>query len=192
MINSFSSEPKRKNFSIILDNNLFSSEYPQKYLTCILFYEKLYQYKKLQQQIEKIEKNKDNNDFLDLDDNLISSIRNSLKDDKNVNIHRHAKIFTSVLPTINIDDHIIGDPININLDLKPIRSAINQPVFKLKNYFIPKCICLVSIHPYIKLYQKILAHIYNYGCSQANEMPLEKIITNLIIEVPIPPRGLFY
>ena len=53
-----SSEPKRKIFSIILDNNLFSSEYPQKYVTCILFYEKLSQYKKLQQQIEKIEKNK--------------------------------------------------------------------------------------------------------------------------------------
>ena len=190
--NPTSSEPKRRNFSIILDNNLFSSEYPQKYLTCILFYEKLYQYKKLQQQIEKIEKNKDNKDFLDLDDNLISSIRNSLKDDKNVNIHRHAKIFTSVLPSINIDDHIIGEPINSSkFDTNQMRNTINQPIFKLKNYFIPKCICLVSIHPYIKVYQKILANIYNYGCSQANEIPLEKIITNLIIEVPIPPRGLY-
>ena len=66
---------KREIFSIILDNNLFSSEYPQKYLTCILFYEKLSQYKKLQQQIEKIEKNKDNPDFFNIDENYINSIR---------------------------------------------------------------------------------------------------------------------
>jgi hypothetical protein len=43
-------EPKA--FSVILDNNLFSSDYPQKYLTCLLFYEKVSQYKLLQLNIE--------------------------------------------------------------------------------------------------------------------------------------------
>jgi hypothetical protein len=66
-----------------------------------------------------------------------------------------------------------------------------QPMNKLKYYYIPKCICLLSIHPRIKLFQKILSHIYNYGLSQNVEIPLEKIITNLIIEVPLPPRGLY-
>ena len=190
LIHSASSDPKRKIFSIILDNNLFSSEYPQKYLTCILFYEKLSQYKKLQQQIEKIEKNKDN-DFIDLDETLISSIRSSLKDEKNVNIHRHNKILTSILPSINIDDHVIEDPNMGKLEIGNMRNTLNQPIFKLKYYYIPKCICLVSIHPYIKLYQKILSNIYSYGCSVNNEIPIEKIITNLIVEVPIPPRGLY-
>ena len=190
IIHSASSDPKRKIFSIILDNNLFSSEYPQKYLTCILFYEKLSQYKKLQQQMEKIEKNKDN-DFIDLDETLISSIRSSLKDEKNVNIHRHNKILTSILPSINIDDHVIEDPNMGKLEIGNMRNTLNQPIFKLKYYYIPKCICLVSIHPYIKLYQKILSNIYSYGCSVNNEIPIEKIITNLIIEVPIPPRGLY-
>ena len=185
------SVPKRMIFSIILDNNLFSSEYPQKYLTCIVFYEKLTQYKKLQQQMEKIEKNKDNPNLIDLDDTLISSIRNSLKDEKNSNIHRHNKILTSILPTIKIDDHYIGDPNIGNIEIGQMRSSINQPLAKLKNYYIPKCICLVSIHPYIKLYQKILSNIFTYGQSVNNEIPLEKIITNLIIEVPIPPRGLY-
>ena len=37
----------------------------------------------------------------------------------------------------------------------------------------------------------ILSNIYNYGLSQNLEIPLEKIITNLIIEVPLPPRGLY-
>ena len=185
------SVPKRMIFSIILDNNLFSSEYPQKYLTCILFYEKLTQYKKLQQQIEKIEKNKENPDEINLDDTLISSIRNSLKDEKNFNIYRHNKILTSILPTVKIDGHYIGE-LNIgNFDFSQVRNSINQPINKLKNYYIPKCICLVSIHPYIKLYQKILSNIFTYGQSMNNEIPLEKIITNLIIEVPIPPRGLY-
>ena len=184
------SESKREVFSIILDNNLFSSEYPQKYLTCIKFYEKLSQYKKLQQQIEKIEKNKDNPNFIDFDETLISSIRNSLKDDKNNDIRKHNKMLTSILSPVSVDDHVIEDPNMGNFDLGQQRNTINQPIFKLKYYFIPKCICLVSIHPYVKLYQKILTNIYNYGLSP-NEIPLENIITNLIIEVPIPPRGLY-
>ncbi len=40
---------REKRFSVILDNNLFSSEYPKKYLIYIKFYEKLSKYKKLQQ-----------------------------------------------------------------------------------------------------------------------------------------------
>ena len=41
-----------KAYSIILDNNLFSSDNPQKYLTCFLFYEPISKYKKLQLNIE--------------------------------------------------------------------------------------------------------------------------------------------
>ena len=40
-----------KKFSVILDNNLFSSEYPQKYLTCFIFYENLEQYKEFCEEI---------------------------------------------------------------------------------------------------------------------------------------------
>ena len=43
----------RNIFSVILDNNLCSSEYPQKYLTCCVFYEKISLYKKLEEEIEK-------------------------------------------------------------------------------------------------------------------------------------------
>ena len=182
---------KRQIFSIILDNNLFSSEYPQKYLTCILFYEKLTQYKKLQQQIEKIEKNKDNPYFVEVDDNLINSIRDSLKDEKNANMMRHNKMQTSILPTFRLDKDMLDNP---NLDkskMGQMRNSISQPMKKLNNYYIPKCICLVSIHPYVKLYTKILSNILLYGSSTSNEIPLEKLITNLIIEVPIPPRGLY-
>ena len=43
-----------KTFSIILDNNLFSPDYPQKYLTCLLFYESLEQYKNLYDELSEI------------------------------------------------------------------------------------------------------------------------------------------
>ena len=55
MIYNADSPVENKKNSIILDNNLFSSEYPQKYLSYILFYERLSLYKKLEQQIEKNE-----------------------------------------------------------------------------------------------------------------------------------------
>ena len=70
--------------------------------------------------------------------------------------------------------------------------------------YIPKVICLISIHPYIKTFEKILKSIYELYIDvdtntiekdnkkiDKKEIPLEKYITNLIIEVPIPPRGLY-
>jgi len=53
VVYSSSSLPNKKIFSVILDNNLFSQDYPQKYLTCCLFYEKISLYKKLEEEIEK-------------------------------------------------------------------------------------------------------------------------------------------
>ena len=44
-------------FSVILDDNIFSSEYPQKYMTCLLFYENLAQYKELYNEIYKNQNN---------------------------------------------------------------------------------------------------------------------------------------
>ena len=140
--------PKKKKYSIILDNNLFSSEYPQKYLTCFLFYEKLSSYLKLKNKLIK-----EDISFKDEENNITENDSNQ----------------------------------NSNND-KITHSTLGNP--KLKNYYIPKCLCIVSVHPYIKLFQKILTSIYTYSLN-TQEIPLEKIITNLIIEVPIPPKGLY-
>ena len=205
--------PNRKIFSIILDNNISSQDYPQKYLTCILFYEKLYQYKKLQQTIEKMEKNKEYNIDNEETNENINMTRAKLEEEKNMNIYRHKKIGSGALPSFNFRNTVKikkNDLRDINFEVfadlkeaeredkreKHIDKEFNnintiQPMNKLKYYYIPKCICLLSIHPRIKLFQKILTHIFNYGFSQNIETPLEKIITNLIIEVPLPPRGLY-
>ena len=198
IIYSSSSRPERKIFSIILDNGMKSQDYPQKYLTCILFYEKLYQYKKLQQQIEKIENDKEVD--LDNEEDNITNMRSNLQEEKNMNIYRHKKLESSILPSfslkksmrINEEDlkDIMKEVPNLNKKTKEKENYI-QPMNKLNYYYVPKCICLLSVHRRIKLFQKILLHIYNYGLAQNNNIPLEKIITNLIIEVPFPPRGLY-
>ena len=157
-----------KSFSIILDNNLFSSDHPQKYLTCLLFYERVSQYKMLQLNIENRKPTPE--DFLDDGRESLNSTIDSIP--------------MSGRPTV--ESAIYGN--NSNMDLRT--SINNSRGGKLKYYYIPKCICLVSIHPYIKLYEKILDNIYQYSFAKQN-IPIEKIITNLIIEVPIPPRGLY-
>ena len=49
-------KPNYKIFSFILDNNYFNLNYPQKYLTCIIFYEGISQYKQLYFANHNIEK----------------------------------------------------------------------------------------------------------------------------------------
>ena len=114
-------------FSIILNDNIFSSEYPQKYMTCLLFYENLAQYKELYKEIYKNEN-------------------------------------------------------NIN----------NENIDKYKFYIIPKSIIIISKYPYTSIFPEILNSIYNYFLSSEQKIPIEKIITNLVIEVPMAPRGLYY
>ena len=161
-----------KLFSIILDNNLFSTDYPQKYLTCLLFYEKVTQYKLLQLNIEN--RKPTPGDHLDNEKSYMES--DFLLASKDLS---QRKTIESELYGNN-DKTELGRATNISEEKKP----------KLEYYYIPKCICIVSIHPFVKLFERILGNIYRYSLVQQN-IPIEKIITNLIIEVPIPPRGLY-
>jgi hypothetical protein len=170
---------------------LFSSEYPQKYLTCLLFYEKVSQYKELYDDIFKIKTNFDKNGNCLLDESILfnNSGKNAIKIENNNDFLSHNKTVSS-----NFNSFILNDT-SSNLDStfvtenKIIRN--NSQLYKLKYYYIPKCICIVSIHPYIKLFQDILYLIYKYSSSY-QQIPLEKIISNLLIEVPIAPRGLYF
>jgi hypothetical protein len=62
---------------------------------------------------------------------------------------------------------------------------------KYKNFYIPKCLCLVSVHPYIDKFEEILRTITDIVSS--NSFPnifIDQIIEKLIIETPKIPRGL--
>ena len=191
----------RNIFSIILDNNLFSSEYPQKYLTCCLFYEKISLYKKLEEEIEKkVYEDEVGESFKD--DSEIESLRDTFNPIRSTDKKMLSHIKQHTLPSLKLP---IGTNENIltkssmdfssgNRTSRESKTQNSSPFFKLKYYYIPKCICIVSIHPYIKLFQKILLKIYEKVFEQNAEpfkIPLEKYITNLIIEVPHPPRGLY-
>ena len=62
---------------------------------------------------------------------------------------------------------------------------------RYKNYYIPKCLCLVSVHPYIDKYEGILRIIYNIATNDMySHIYIDQIIEKLIIETPKIPRGL--
>ena len=74
---------------------------------------------------------------------------------------------------------------NINNNNSNIKNS------NLEKYFVPKCICLISLYPFINEYKTILMKLYSYFKMENIDIPLEKIINNLILEIPLPPRGLF-
>ena len=187
-INSYNSMPP-KSFSVILDNNLFSTDFPQKYLTCLLFYENLTSYKKLQLNIENRKPRPD--DYIDDDDNERESVLTTF-DVRESQISETSSEGNDSRQTMENSATPLNESNNFENKKKNLIRCnnIKNKVGKLKYIYIPKCICIVSIHPYIKLFERILLNIYQY--TQGNQdIPVEKIITNLIIEVPIPPRGLY-
>ena len=171
----------KKFFSVILDNNLFSAEHPQKFLTCLLFYEKVSDYKKLKLTIEGRSYDRDPDCREEEDEMTKMRTIDETIDMKNASLADIKK--TSILQKDQEDLHR-------SMLIKRQNSVVSGEVTSIRNVFIPKCICLVSIYPFIKLYQRLLDIIYDY-ISQNREIPIEKIITNLIIEVPVPPKGLY-
>ena len=142
-------EPEIKFNTFILDNALNSFNYPQKYISCLIFYESIKKYKKLKDKL-------DGNFYLN--ETLADSINSS---------------------QIKFENNKI-----------PITSK-KSPYYKSQYYYIPKCICLISIYPFFNIHQQILLSLYQCVVFSSSQIPIEKIIENLIIEVPIPPRGLY-
>ena len=137
-------KPKPDFYCVVLDNQLYSAIYTRKYLACLIIYESLETYSKL-------------NDKFKLEDNKIMiMLRSTMK--------------MTRPKEMSIDQ-------NINKDL-------------LKKWYIPKCLCIVSVHPYINKYKEILTNIYDLILS--NKYPtlfLDHIIEKMIVETPKVPRG---
>ena len=173
---------EKKYFSVILDNNLFSAEHPQKFLSCLLFYERVSDYKKLKYSIEGLSYEKDPDcvdDDKEEESNTITKM-STLEEDS----------FNSSLTKTNSNNASNSELFKSMVISGRKSSMTSTEVTSIKNVFIPKCICLVSIYPFIKLYQKFLEIIYDY-IKNNREIPIEKIIISLIIEVPVPPKGLY-
>ena len=166
-------KPKPKLFSFILDNNYYNLNYPQKYLTCLLFYENISGYRMLYEQNQILTKELNNDD---------------------------AETVYNEIPEIT----------------QVIQNVKNPKIY------IPKSILIISLYPYFGEFEKILSEIYNYSINLVNRdeneeeknddkkkklisnkkkmkkvnrniyLPIDKLIENLCIDLPEPPRGITY
>ena len=124
--------PPNEIFSFVLDNNYYSLLFPQKFLSCLVFYEPISNYQIL--------------------------------------YNKKLELETSTTPTPG-----------------------QQIITKQRNYYIPKCIMFISLHPFFSEFELILKEIHNYILNNNTNItiPLDKIIENFLIEIPVPPKGIF-
>ena len=205
-VREFNKQPEYKIYSILLDNNNYSINYPFKYVVCLKFYESLNNYKKLYDKYIN---------YSELNIPRDTSIHNiSLPVNKNRKTSFTAKNYKQ-----NIEDAYCPEPLdgdisnnennreiesnnssnnNLGKSLEHIQNSQKDLDYsniinnKYRKYYIPKCICLISLYPFINELSKIIKIIYQYSLVEKQIYPLEKIINNLLIEVPTPPRGIYY
>jgi len=169
-LQEFSSQPEPEIFSLLLDNYFYSIDYPHKYITCLKFYESLECYYKLK-----------------------TKLQNKLGNNYDGKIPKYDGFGSN---SINFFDN---DEIDLSADLSfdgnksyEIDYMSKQMNDKLKNYYFPKIICFISLKPFYKEQEIILRQIYNYYINNGKKkIPLEKIILNILCNIPIPPNGLF-
>ena len=209
----FSRQPEYKIFSILLDNNNYSISHPFKYVVCLRFYESISKYKKL---FDKYKESK--NITMPRDSNIISenkiakedevkiskSLNSPLKKNNffNRKYFRCNESFPKPLDTECLESDYNSSDIKLNFNFsesllrktefdKHENNEINNQRNDYKKYYIPKCICLISLYPFINELSKIINIIYQYSLVEKQIYPLEKIINNLLIEVPTPPKGIY-
>lgn len=54
--------------------------------------------------------------------------------------------------------------------------------------YMPRCICLISLWPFVASFKKFLCGLYQLSCSPC-KIPIERYICNFIDDVPAPPAG---
>lgn len=169
-LEEFSSQPEPEVFSLLLDNYFYSIDYPHKYITCLKFYESLECYHKLKTKLQnKLGNNYDGK--IPKFDGFGSNSVLFLEDDEN---------------DLSADLSFDG---NKSYEIDYISKKMDD---KLKNYYFPKIICFISLQPFYKEQEIILRQIYNYYINdKKKKIPLEKIILNILCNIPIPPNGLF-
>ena len=191
-------KPEPKIFYIILDNNHYSSIHQSKYAVCLLFYESINDYLKLYEKYFNI--NGNNSNVNNIKKSLNNrNLRSSFFSDQNGLFNFNDNISTFSTNTYN-NNYMIAKKLNnfsilsVNRASELSQKETNISTFNnkyFKKYFIPKIICLISLYPFLNELNKIIRIIYKYSLLEKQEIPLEKIINNLVLEVPIPPRGLY-
>ena len=153
-------------FSFILDNNFFNINYPQKYLSCLICYENITQYKLLYE-MSKLEPN------AELDKNEVLNVK---------------------------DTDIYIPKCILVISLYPFFAEMEKIVTEIYTYSLNKVHYYKKDDPIQNPNSKKRLSKRLTTKDQPNtpklltrevdlEQPIEKIIENLLIELPVPPRG---
>jgi len=172
----FPTQPKPIVFSFILDNNYFNLNYPQKYLTCLMCFENISQYKILYEQHNKLsqeesESNKEKNNFNVNKRDTLAKVLDSLKY-PDIYIPKCILVM-SLTPYFGEYEKIIIEIYNYSLGI------IHRDVFQSK-------LIKNEMRPNFER-QRIKKMVGNSRADISD--PIDKIIENLLIELPTPPRG---
>jgi hypothetical protein len=58
--------------------------------------------------------------------------------------------------------------------------------------YLPRCLCIMSIWPYVTAFREYLAQLYRLATStNCMTAPIERYIMNICMEIPAPPPGAF-
>ena len=183
-----STKPKNLIFSFILDNNYFNLNYPQKYLTCLLFYENICNYRFLYEQDKYLSNEiKTNPDIVNsvYNSNItpnIDDMKKLVKDPEIyipkcllvMSLYPYFGEFEKILTEIySYSQGLINEEISKDENLDDIfmnnLSGVNLRKSTYSKQAFPK-----------KERDKILSDLF---------IPIDKIVENLLIELPVPPRG---
>ena len=70
-----------------------------------------------------------------------------------------------------------------------VEVSLNQQENQL---YIPRCLCILSIWPYVTAFREYLAQLYRLATStDCMKAPIERYVMNLCLEIPAPPPGSF-
>jgi hypothetical protein len=72
---------------------------------------------------------------------------------------------------------------------RPKKKLKKECIISPKEYYLPKCLVLISQHGFFSVFSRFLQQLYRIYASGASPLPLERYIANLVHDVPLPPLG---
>ena len=188
-----SEQPKTKVFSFILDNNYFNLNFPQKYLTCLICYENILKYKKLYDAYKQYKKeDKKENEIKEIFDKINNNINNEFDESKENNeINSNSYIpkclmVMSLYPYFAEFEKILTEIYKYSLIIEQEKNVIKEDEAKLQKDEVQN----FEIIDMNQLEGKQEKKEFNIDINKIT-VPMDKIIENLLIELPVPPRGIF-
>ena len=163
-------KPKQNVFSFILDNNYYNLNYPQKYLTCLICYESIAEYKVL----SEIEKDPN----FDINNKEKKDFKSSIKE-PDLYIPK-CLLIMSLYPHFGEFEKIITEIYNYSLNLVFKQIDNNNPSSKIDEN--------LKLKQRRISFRKMSQFAEFIKIKDVNQ-PIDKIIENLLIELPVPPRG---